>query len=125
MNENEVGQRLLGCALTVHKQIGPGLLESAYEACLAHELRKAGLEFERQVTMPLIYDGETIETGYRLDLLIAKMVVVEIKSVEALVDVHRAQLLSYLRLGGFRLGYLLNFNVSLMKNGIVRMANDL
>jgi len=125
VNENEVGQRLLGCALTVHKQIGPGLLESAYEACLAHELRKAGLEFERQVTMPLIYDGETIETGYRLDLLIAKMVVVEIKSVEALVDVHRAQLLSYLRLGGFRLGYLLNFNVSLMKNGIVRMANDL
>ena len=125
MNENEVGQRLLGCALTVHKQIGPGLLEGAYEACLAHELRKAGLEFERQVTMPLIYDGETIETGYRLDLLIAKMVVVEIKSVEALVDVHRAQLLSYLRLGGFRLGYLLNFNVSLMKNGIVRMANDL
>jgi GxxExxY protein len=125
VNENEVGQRLHGCALTVHKQIGPGLLESAYEACLAHELRKAGLEFERQVTMPLIYDGETIETGYRLDLLIAKMVVVEIKSVEALVDVHRAQLFSYLRLGGFRLGYLLNFNVSLMKNGIVRMANDL
>ena len=125
MYDNVVGQRLLGCALTVQKQIGPGLLESAYEACLAHELRKAGLEFERQVTMPLIYDGETIETGYRLDLLIAKMVVVEIKSVEALVDVHRAQLLSYLRLGGFRLGYLLNFNVSLMKNGSVLMANDL
>lgn len=106
MNENAIGQRLLGCALIVHKRIGPGLLESAYEACLAHELRRAGLEFERQLTMPLIYDGETIETGYRLDLLIARTVVVEIKSVEALLDVHRAQLLSYLRLGGYRLGYL-------------------
>jgi len=125
VDENEIGQRLIGCALVVHKQIGPGLLESAYEACLAHELRKAGLEFQRQVTMPLVYDGERIETGYRLDLLVANAVVVEIKSVEALLDVHRAQLLSYLRLGGFRLGYLLNFNVALLKNGIVRMANDL
>lgn len=125
MDENEIGQRLLGCALTVHKRVGPGLLEGAYEACLAHELRKSGLAFQRQVTMPLIYDGETIETGYRLDLLVANSVVVEIKSVEALLVVHRAQLLSYLRLGGYRLGYLLNFNVALMKNGIVRIANDL
>jgi GxxExxY protein len=125
VGENEIGRLLLGCALTVHETVGPGLLESAYEACLAHELRKAGLEHQRQLTMPLVYDGETIETGYRLDLLVAQKVVVEIKAVERLVDVHRAQLLSYLKLGRYRLGYLLNFNVSTFRDGIVRMANDL
>jgi GxxExxY protein len=125
VDQNKIGERILGCALKVHKAVGPGLLESAYEACLAHELRKAGVEFERQLTMPLIYDGETIETGYRLDLLVAGLVVVEVKSVEQIVPVHRSQLLSYLKLGGYRLGYLLNFNVSLMKNGIIRMANGL
>jgi len=125
VTENEIGRRLLGCALVVHKHLGPGLLESTYEACLAHELRKTGLPYQRQVTMPLVYDGETIETGYRLDLLVADSVVVEVKSVESLVAVHRAQLLGYLRLGGFRLGYLLNFNVSMFRNGIVRMANEL
>jgi GxxExxY protein len=125
VGENEVGRRLLGCALQVHKKLGPGLLESAYEACLAHELRKAGIDHQRQVTMPLLYDGERIETGYRLDLMVAGVVVVELKAVEALRDVHRAQLLSYLKLGGYRLGYLLNFNVALFKDGIVRMANHL
>jgi len=125
VGENEIGDKLLGCALTVHKALGPGLLESTYEACLAHELRKAGMRFERQLTLPLVYDGETIETGYRHDLLVADLVVVEIKAVELVVDVHRAQLLSYLKLGGYRLGYLLNFNVSLMRNGIIRMANGL
>jgi GxxExxY protein len=125
VDENGVGERVLGCALTVHKALGPGLLESAYEACLAHELRKAELSFQRQLTVPLVYDGEVIETGYRLDLLVAGLVVVEIKAVDLLMEVHRAQLLSYLRLGGYRLGYLLNFNVSLMKNGIVRLANGL
>lgn len=125
MNENEIGERVLGCALAVHKRVGPGLLESAYEACLAHELRRAGIEFQRQLTMPLIYDDEVIETGYRLDLLVANLVVVEVKAVEALVDVHRAQLLSYLKLGGFRLGYLINFNVPLLKRGIIRLVNRL
>jgi GxxExxY protein len=125
VDENEIGEKLLGCAVTVHRALGPGLLESAYEACLAHELRRIGLEYQRQLTLPLVYDGEVIETGYRLDLLVANLVVVEIKAVDLLVDVHRAQLLSYLKLGGFRLGYLLNFNVPLMKNGITRMANGL
>ena len=125
MNENEIGERVLGCALTVHRNLGPGLLESTYEACLAHELRKIEMPYQRQLTLPLVYDGEVIETGYRLDLLVCDLVVVEIKAVELLLEVHRAQLLSYLKLGGYRLGYLLNFTVPLMKNGIIRMANGL
>ena len=100
------------------------MLESAYEACLAHELQKAGLEFARQLTLPLIYDGMRIDAGYRLDLLVSNSVVIEVKAVEALLAVHRAQLLSYLRLGGYRLGYLLNFNVRLMKDGISRVVNS-
>ena len=125
MDENAIGERVLGCALNVHRTLGPGLLESAYEACLAHELRKARLEFRRQLTLPLIYDGVTIETGYRLDLLVADLVVIEVKAVEAVAALHRAQLLSYLKLGGYRLGYVLNFNVRLMKDGICRIANGL
>jgi GxxExxY protein len=125
VNENEIGERVLGCALTVHRNLGPGLLESTYEACLAHELRKIEMPYQRQLTLPLVYDGEVIETGYRLDLLVCDLVVVEIKAVELLLEVHRAQLLSYLKLGGYRLGYLLNFTVPLMKNGIIRMANGL
>ncbi len=109
MDENAIGELLLGCAIRVHKALGPGLLDGAYEACLAHELGKAGVPFQRQLTMPLRYDGMTIETGYRLDLLISGLVVVEVKAVEGIVAVHRAQVLSYLKLGGYRLGYLLNF----------------
>ena len=101
------------------------MLESTYEACLAHELRKIEMPYQRQLTLPLVYDGEVIETGYRLDLLVCDLVVVEIKAVELLLEVRRAQLLSYLKLGSYRLGYLLNFNVPLMKNGITRMANGL
>lgn len=125
MDENLIGEAVLGCAVKVHRALGPGLLESAYEACLAHEIRKAGLQIERQLTLPVIYDGERIDLGYRLDMLVENSVVVEIKAVEKLLDVHRAQLLSYLRLSGFRLGYVLNFNVSLMKGGIVRLVNGL
>jgi GxxExxY protein len=124
-DENELGERVLGCALRVHKALGPGLLENAYEACLAHELQREGLEFKRQVTMPLIYDGVAIGAGYRLDLLVSNLVVVEVKAVEALINIHQTQLLSYLKLGGYRLGYLLNFNVRQMKDGIQRMANGL
>ncbi len=125
MDENEIGERILDGAFKVHEALGPGLLESTYEACLAHELGKLGLEFQRQLALPLTYDGVEIETAYRLDLLVQKLVVVEIKSVETLAPVHRAQLLSYLKLGSFRLGYLLNFNVPLMKDGIHRLANGL
>ncbi len=125
MDENALGKQVLGCALTVHKALGPGLLESAYEACLAHELGKAGLAYQRQLTLPLVYDGLVIETGYRLDLLVEGAVVLDIKAVDAIVAVHKAQFLSYLKLGGYRLGYLLNFNVSMLKYGIHRMANGL
>jgi GxxExxY protein len=126
VEENEIGQRVLGLAIKVHKALGLGLLESAYETCLAYELGEAGLIFERQLLLPLHYAGIVIEQGYRLDLLVMRKVVLEIKAVDKLVDVHRAQLLSYLKLGGYRLGYLLNFfNVSTMRDGIVRMANGL
>jgi GxxExxY protein len=122
--EDEIGERVLGCALKVHRALGPGLLENAYEACLAHEIGKAGIAYQRQLTLPLVYDGVVIETGYRLDLLVENCVVLEVKAVEAILDVHRAQLLSYLRFGGFRVGYVLNFNVALMKNGISRLINS-
>jgi len=125
LNENEIGQRVLGCALTVHRALGPGLLESVYETCLARELGKVGLDFDRQLSLPVTYDGLVMEMAYRLDLLVLKRVVIEVKAIESVGAVHRAQLLSYLRLGGFRLGYLLNFNVNLMRDGIHRIANDL
>lgn len=123
MDDNDLGERILGCALIVHRALGPGLLESVYETCLAHELGKAGLDYDRQLALPVVYDGLVIDAGFRLDLLVGSRVVVEVKSIEKIADVHRAQLLSYLKLGGFRLGYLLNFNVALMKSGIVRLLN--
>ena len=125
MDENQIGKRLLGCALKVHRTLGPGLLESVYETCLAVELDEAGLTFDRQLTLPVNYNGTIIEAGYRLDLLVERRVVVEVKAIETVAPVHRAQLLSYLRLGDFRLGYVLNFNVALMKDGIHRIANGL
>ena len=125
MDENEIGEKLLGCALRVHKALGPGLLENAYEACLSYELSKAGPEHQRQLALPIIYDGTRIDLGYRLDVLVRDRVVVEVKAIEALADVHRAQLLSYLKLGGYRLGYLLNFNVKMLRDGICRLANGL
>ncbi len=109
----------------MHRALGPGLLESAFEACLCHELVKAGLAFEQQLILPIRYDGVLISPGYRIDILVERLVVVEIKTVEALTDVHRAQLLSYLTLGGYRLGYLLNFNTKMLKNGICRLVKDL
>lgn len=125
MEENLVGEKVLGCALKVHRTLGPGLLESAYEACLAHELEKAGLRHRPQVAMPLRYDELQLELGYRLDLLVEDRVVVEIKAVDRIADVHRAQLLSYLKLGGYKLGHLLNFNVAVLKDGICRMVRQL
>ena len=125
MDENAVGKEVLGCALKVHRALGPGLLENAYEAFLAHELTKAGLAHRRQLVMPVTYDGVRVDLGYRLDLLVEDLVVVEVKAVDRLTDVHRAQVISYLRLGGYRLGYLLNFNVAVLKDGISRVANGL
>ncbi|MFI4936404.1 MAG: GxxExxY protein [Caulobacterales bacterium] len=125
MDENEVGERILGCALRVHRALGPGLLENAYEACLSYELSKAGIEHKRQLSLPITYDGNRIDLGYRLDLLVADLVVVEVKAVDQLTDVHMAQLLSYLKLGGYKLGYLLNFNVKMLTSGIRRLANGI
>lgn len=119
----ELGREVVDSAICVHKALGPGLLESAYEACLAFELNSRGIRVERQVALPVHYRGLNIDAGYRLDLLLGGKVIVELKSVEKLRSVHEAQLLSYLRLSGCRLGYLLNFNVRQMKEGIKRMLN--
>ena len=123
--ENEIGTAIIGAAINVHSVVGPGLLESAYEACLAYELENSGFTVQRQNALPLRYKDLTIDIAYRTDLIVAGLVVVELKTVETILPVHRSQLLSYLRLGGFRLGYLLNFNVAQMRDGIVRMANGL
>jgi GxxExxY protein len=125
VEENAIGDVVLGCAIKVHKVLGPGLLEGAYEACLAHEIDKAGLSYQRQIALPVFYDDQKIDLGYRLDLLVEGRVVVEVKAIEKLADIHRAQLLSYLRLGSYRLGYVLNFNVLSMKDGIGRLVNNL
>jgi GxxExxY protein len=125
MDENAIGTALLGAAIRVHSKLGPGLLESAYEACLAHELRKLNLAVREQVCIPIRYDGIDIDNGYRADLVIGGLVVVELKAMEGILPVHKYQLLTYLRLGEFKLGYLLNFNVPQMRNGIVRLVNGL
>ena len=123
--ENTVGTAVVESALKVHTTLGPGLLESAYEACLAHELTKRGHAVRRQVTQPISYDNIVIEGGYRIDMLVDECVIAEIKAVDILIPIHTAQLLSYLRLGNYRLGYLLNFNVVRMRDGIKRLANGL
>ncbi len=123
MNENELSNRLIGIAIEVHKALGPGLLESAYKECLFYEISKAGLYVEKEKPMPLVYQEVKLECGYRLDLLIEKKLVVEIKSVEALNEVHFAQTLTYMKLGGYKLGLLINFNVVRLKEGIKRVIN--
>jgi len=117
---NEITHAVIGAAIEVHRQLGPGLLESAYAECLCRELVLRGISFEREKPLPLEYKGIRLECGYRLDLLVAGCVVVEVKSVEALAPVHDAQLLTYLKLGGWRVGLLINFNVAVLKNGIHR-----
>lgn len=117
---NKITSAIIGAAIEVHRQLGPGLLESAYLECLSPELVLRGIPFERDKPLPLEYKGVRLECGYRLDLLVAGCVVVEIKSLEALAPVHDAQLLTYLRLGGWRVGLLINFNVAVLKNGIHR-----
>ena len=123
MSENKIGDAIIASAMKVHSVVGPGLLESAYETCLLYELEKQNLQARRQVLIPIRYEGLSIDNGYRADLLVADRVVVELKAVDAILPVHRAQLLSYLRLGGFKLGYLLNFHVAHLRDVIVRMVN--
>jgi GxxExxY protein len=124
INRTQVN-KIIGCAIKVHSQLGPGLLESAYQECLFYVLIKEGLDVQKQQAMPLIFDEVHLECGYRIDLLVEDKVVIEIKSVESLNDVFLAQTLTYLKLGNFKLGLLINFNVTLLKNGIKRVVNGL
>ncbi len=125
MFENELSQKVIGLAIKVHRNLGPGLLESAYEECLFYELKKAGVYVEKQKAMPLVYDDVKLDIGYRMDLFVEQKLVIEIKSVESLNDVHLAQVLTYLKLSKSKLGLLINFNVTLLKNGIKRVVNNL
>lgn len=125
MTENEIAYRVLWCALEVHKKLGPGLLESAYQECLFYKLTKEGLYVNKEKPMPLIFEEVRLDCGYRIDLLVENKVVIELKSVEALNDVHLSQILTYMKLGNYKLGLLINFNVSLLKNGIKRVVNGL
>ncbi|MCZ8198329.1 MAG: GxxExxY protein [Flavobacterium sp.] len=123
MIEEEISKIVFEAALKVHKALGPGLLESAYEECLYYELKKSNLKIEKQKALPLIYEEVKMDVGYRIDILIEDKFIVEIKSVEALNDVHLAQLLTYLKLSDCKLGLLINFNVKLLKNGVRRVIN--
>lgn len=118
--EEQLTEQIIGAAIEVHRELGPGLLESAYEQCFCHELHLRGLAFQCQLDLPVMYKGLKLDCGYRLDVVVADSVVVELKSVEQILPIHHAQLLTYLRLSGKRVGLLINFNVSVLKNGIVR-----
>lgn len=125
MDIEAVGKHIVDSAIKVHRALGPGLLESAYQACLTYELRQRGLKVECEVELPVIYEGFRVDAGYRLDMLIEDCVVVENKAIERILPIHEAQLLTYLRLRNCRLGYLINWNVSLIKEGIHRFVNKL
>lgn len=121
---NKITEIIIGAAIEVHKALGPGLLESAYETCLAFELIERGLKIEQQKALPVVYKDVKLDCGYRLDLLVDEQVIVEIKSTEAIAPIHQAQLLSYLKISGLRVGLLINFNVEILKNGIKRIINN-
>ena len=125
MDINQLSSEIIGAAIEVHKHLGPGLLESAYEECLCHEFDLRGAEYERQKALPVIYKGKKLDCGYRLDTVVDHQIIVELKSVEKIEAIHKAQLLTYLKLSDVRLGLILNFNVTMMKEGIVRVVNDL
>ena len=123
MTENEISNIIIGAAIEVHKQLGPGLLESSYEACLEFELNHKGLKTQTQIALPIVYKDVKLNAGYRIDLLVENKVIVEIKSVEALANIHTAQILTYLKLKDLKLGLLINFNTVLLKNGVKRVLN--
>jgi GxxExxY protein len=120
MEINQITEKIIGCAIEVHKNLGPGLLESAYEECLYYELNNLGLGVKRQLAMPLVYKDVKLDAGYRIDLLVENKVIVEIKSVEAIAEIHKAQLMTYMKLANIKIGLLINFNVSRLKDGIIR-----
>ena len=125
MNMNQLSSKIIGAAIEVHKTLGPGLLESAYEECLCHELSIQGLLFEKQKPLSVDYKGKKLDCGYRMDIVVEKEVIIELKSCEKIEPIHKAQLLTYLKLSGLNLGLILNFNVPLMRDGIVRNLNEL
>lgn len=125
MDINTLSNRIIGAAIEVHKALGPGLLESAYEECLCHELTLKGLSAEQQKSLPVIYKGKKLDCGYRLDIVVQKLIILELKSCDKIEPIHKAQILTYLKLSGLSLGLLLNFNVPVMRDGIVRVVNKL
>ena len=125
MEINAITEAVIGAAIEVHKHIGPGLLESCYETCLCHELDLRGIAYERQVALPVAYKGAKLDCGYRMDLLVAGSVVIELKAIDQLLPIHEAQLLTYLRLSTHKVGLLINFNVCVLKDGIVRRVHGL
>ena len=120
MNKDPLTSRIIGCAIEVHRKLGPGLLESTYQKCLAHELNLAGLQFKYEYPLPVTYKETQLDCGYRIDLLVEDLVIVELKSMEELLPIHQAQILTYMKLAGKETGLLINFNVSRLKNGIKR-----
>jgi GxxExxY protein len=122
-NLNDMSYKIIGAAYKVHRRLGPGLLESTYEVCLLYELLKYGFAIENQVVLPVFYDGVKLDAGYRIDIFVNNYIILELKSVESILPVHHAQLLTYLRLSGIRLGLLINFNVTDLKDGIKRIIN--
>jgi GxxExxY protein len=122
MTDNELTHEIIGAAIEVHKNLGPGLLESTYEECLCHELSQRGIPFERQKPIPVIYKGVKLDCGYRLDLLVADRVILELKSVETLAPIHDSIMITYLKLSEHRIGLLMNFNVQILKEGIKRLV---
>ena len=125
MTENEISGKIIGCAIEVHRELGPGLLESAYEECLYYELKMAGLNVDKQRILPVVYKSVNLDCGYRLDLVVEDKVIIEVKSVADIDDIHLAQVMTYLKLSKCKLGLLINFNVELVKNGIKRVVNNL
>lgn len=121
---DRITEKIIGCAIEVHKGLGPGLLESAYEECLCYELEQSGLKFERQVPLPVVYKGVKLDCGYRMDIAVEKAVIVEVKAVENLIPVHDAQLLSYLKLYHKKVGLLMNFHVPILKKGLKRIRQQ-
>jgi GxxExxY protein len=124
MELNQISGKIIECSIKVHRALGPGMLESAYEACLFYELHKSGLKVEKQVTLPINYDGVIIDAGYRIDLFVENEIIVELKAVDKLHPIHKAQLLSYLKLSNKKLGLLINFNVKLLTDGLERVVNN-
>ena len=125
MDINKLSSKIIGAAIEVHKNLGSGLLESAYEECLCFEMSLGGLSFERQKPLPVVYKGKKLDCGYRLDTVVENAIIIELKACEKIEPIHKAQLLTYLKLSGLNLGLLLNFNTAVMRDGIVRIVNEL